>query len=508
MAITPLGFPTYNVNSTVDPSQWQTLGNLGNVYREAQATANKQRALSSLGTDPKANIQTLLTSNDPSLVQLGLSLQEKDITRSREDVRNAVADKHWGASFGIQSAAEKRAQETYEQADKDREEAAKLIGAVLGSGGAAPAASAPAPFPAPLPQVPPQAPQVPPQASVATPSSFDATPRLPSGLQPPIKAEGGDSGVPSWVQSAQENPPDTSLVGRVTSSLTSPNPAAASGISREQIAALYANPLTKPLAVAFLQKQFDPGSWTYQNINGKLMALNSNDPSKNKIIASSPTKLGEGERLVQDGKDVTPGGFVPKAQQERAARYDDAIARGYDKDTANYFALNNKLPKEDLSPTQQKMVETHDATAKTGLDVLDNLEEMKKLSKSAYEGWGATTRATAASALGPHTPQGALDTIRMQNLAYQNIVQQAKTLFPGRILKSEIDIMKQIETLPEQPDNVRQDILKQLGVLIARRVASSQETAKAIRDKTYFTKGYTPTYGQGATEVVDPMGLR
>jgi hypothetical protein len=500
MAIQQLQIPSSNINNTVDQSQWATLGNLGNVYREAQAQQRKQAALASLGTDPTANMQTLLTSGDPALAQVGLNLQQRGIEQQREDVRNKIIDARANADLAIRKAQEARAQGNYEEADKWQSQLPALLATIQG-GTAAPAAAAPtAPFPAPLPSASPPTtlpPTAPPQAAPAV-SAFGATPILPSGLQPgpavpPVKAEGDEpSTLPGWVQSAQAQPPDTSIVGRVTSNLTSEHPTAAAGVNRDQIAALYANPLTRPLAQAFLQKQFNPGEWKYEKLeDGRLVAVNTLDPTKTMDVTP---------------KTATGAPPASKEQRERDARFADATARGYDKDTANYYALNGKLPKEDLTPTEQKLAETHDATAKTGLDVLDNLDEMKKLSKTAYEGAGASTRASAAAALGKYAPQGALDTIRMQNLALQNVTQQAKTLFPGRILKSEIDLMQKIETLPDQPDEVRQQILTQLQDLIKKRVASSQETAKAIRDKTYFTKGFTPTYGRDTGGAVPPTG--
>ena len=119
MAVNQLQIPSSgNINNTVDQSQWATLGNLGNVYQAAQAQARKQAALASLGTDPAANQQILLTSQDPALAQLGLSLQEKGVEQGRQDARYKVTDARADAELAIRKAAEARAQGNYEEADK------------------------------------------------------------------------------------------------------------------------------------------------------------------------------------------------------------------------------------------------------------------------------------------------------------------------------------------------------------------------------------------------------
>jgi hypothetical protein len=456
MPVNPISFPA--------PQAWSggvdfsPLANLGNVYRDAQSEAAKSRALAQLGQGADVDAQTLLRSGVPSLVTLGINMQQK----AKEDVRS-------NAYLTIQQEAAKRAKDKADQEEEDRTNAAKAVGGLLGG---QPPAAQPSAFPAPLPGANPQ-------------------PVLPPGAAP-VVAQGGDETAPTapaWATAP--------VATRVAETLTSGRPAATAGISREQIGELYANPLTRPLATAFIQNLTAPGTWSYHyGDDGRVIATNNK---------------------TQEVKDVTPpaqpGAATSKIERENTAREQWALQKGYDKETARAYGATGKLPGEELKPTEQKLVDTYDATAKSGLDVLDSLSEMRQLSKTAYEGGLATKRANAASTLGGYAPQGALDTIRLQNLALQNVVQQAKTLFPGRILKSEIDIMKQIETLPEYPDAVRQQILGQLETLIKHRVASAQETAGAIRNKTYFTKDYQPTYGRGeqptgSTNAPDPLGIR
>lgn len=491
MAIASLQIPQSNINNLVDQSQWSSLANLGNVYRDAQAAQAKRTALASLGTDPKTNLQTLLTSGDPTLAQLGLSLQEKGVEQQRETDRYKITDARANAELALRQAAGRREQGTYDQAEQDRLNAASVIG---GMSGAAPPQAAPpqAAFPAPLPQA---QPTPPPQAvpPVAAPSAFGATPPLPATLQaPPVKAEGDDpSALPGWVQSAQEAPPDTSIAGRAASNLASPHPTAAAGISREQLGAMYANPLTRPLATAFLQKQLDPGTYTFQQVGDKLVRTNSKTGVSDVVMTDTkPTKLAEGERLIQGGQDVTPGGFVPKAQQERDARFADAKARGYDDTTANYVAINGKLPKEDLTPGEMTEINKKSEVISNGQNVVDNIQMLKDLSKTSYSGWAALPRAQVQNIL-PEWAQSqrSIDTQELTNIAHQNVAQQAKATFGARITNLDLQLLKELETSADQPDALRQKIYTRVEKMLNGKVRDATAEVEGIRNKTYYKPG-------------------
>ncbi|QIO34327.1 hypothetical protein [Bradyrhizobium sp. 1(2017)] len=78
-----------------------------------------------------------------------------------------------------------------------------------------------------------------------------------------------------------EQPTQVTAFDRVVENLSSPNTEARSaGISREQIAALYRNPLTRPVANAFLQKMLDPGTYKFiAGGDGSVIRYNERDGS-------------------------------------------------------------------------------------------------------------------------------------------------------------------------------------------------------------------------------------
>jgi hypothetical protein len=120
MTISPISFPTYQVNSAVDPSTWSSLGNLGKIYQQGESDRQKQSILSQLGPDAARNANLLVGSGNADLAQLGLTLQNRLQDQTREDARFAVTDKRADATLAVQQHQDERAQAV---ADEDTPEA-------------------------------------------------------------------------------------------------------------------------------------------------------------------------------------------------------------------------------------------------------------------------------------------------------------------------------------------------------------------------------------------------
>jgi hypothetical protein len=488
MAIGSLQIPQSNINNLVDQSTWAGLSNLGNVYQKGQEQARQQSALAQLGNDPKANAQILVSSGVPSLMQLGLSYQEKDVDRAREDARNAVSDTHWSKEYGIRAAAASRAQKDWEEAEADRTKGAEIFAKYFGTQPPAqqPTQAPQTPFPAPLPgQQPPQAPpQAAPQAAPSVqPSAFGATPPVPAALQPPpVKAEGDDpSQLPSWVQSAQAQPPDTSTVGKITTNLVSDHPAAAADVSRDEMQALFSNPLTRPLAVAYAQKRLSPGEWKYEKTeDGRIIATNSTDPNKTKDV-TPPTSSGE----------------APMSKQEREIQgyFQAGKKLGMTDEQANAFAANKgKTPSQDLRPGEETRVNKLTDEARTAQRTLDNVAQLRNLSKSAWGFPGADTASSYMSALPGFVPgvSGAVDTQDLINAAHNNVVNVARTYFPQRVTNMDVHLLQDLEGSANKSDAVRQRIYDRVEKVMSKIVEENNSDAEAIRSKTFYKPGGGP----------------
>jgi len=172
------------------------------------------------------------------------------------------------------------------------------------------------------------------QAAVPPParSAFAATPPVPAGLQPPVqvmaskdeaspfetgelKSEPPAAQPPTDVSARSVKPPDAQA--QVVSALTSNQSPQDLGISREAIASLYRNPLTRPLGQALLQKALDPGTYTFTTVGDKIIRNNSRtgrsevvmtglDPGKEYTIEKVTQEDGT-EKLVRVKKSGPEG---------------------------------------------------------------------------------------------------------------------------------------------------------------------------------------------------------
>jgi len=115
-------------------ADFSMLANLGNVYQKAQEQARQQSALAALGQGQDADAQTLVRSGVLPLAQLGLGMQDKTITRQREDQRNVITDRRADSADtragSYLTIAQEQAKRAAEKAEEDTPEGRdkKLIG--------------------------------------------------------------------------------------------------------------------------------------------------------------------------------------------------------------------------------------------------------------------------------------------------------------------------------------------------------------------------------------------
>ena len=454
MAINQLQIPSSgNINNLVDQSQWQSLSNLGNVYQKAQQDAANKQAFAAFQQtgDPKA----LIGSGDMNLARLGVEAQSHMDALKQQEIQNRRAEEE----LGFQRATANRAQTDWLQKDKDAAEAARLIRG-LGGGGAPAAPAGPTPFPAPMPGAVPS----------PTPGPTAAVAPAPGQQSPPVMAA-DESSLPAWAtpqsQVAQNIPP---------SQVQPAAPAgAAGGITRDQLAALYKNPETRAMATTFLQNQMTPGTWSHHF-----------DDNTGRVIATN--------NKTNEVKDVTPGGIAAtsKQQQEVQGYFKAGKDLGMTDDQATAFAANKgKTPKEDLNPTEMKLIEEKTKAIHSGEDVLDNIHRLQELSKTAWSGAGASTAARVAGAVlpGGMIPQGATDTTELENVAIQNVARQAKETFGSRLAVAEVKLLNEIETNPLQSNEARQRIYTRLESMFNRHMNDMTTEREQIRNKTFFKPG-------------------
>jgi hypothetical protein len=318
MAINPLSFPQYSIDTTVDPGAWSSLANLGNVARSAQEERMKQQALSNLGADPAANAQWLIASKVPSLVTLGLNLQQRGVENTRAQ-----------QELAIRQAQEDRAAAADEARTKGEEGLPGVLGGLFNGTAAPPGARAPvAPSPTVWGDKEAEAKGLYPTRTAAAgaapgaaPAAGGAYPQLPvydpAQASPFETGELGGGAVPGQPAAAPA-PAAAPVPARVQSNVATGQPAS-TGISSDEIRQLAANPLTRPMAIALATEKLQQASRRQQAVAAGF------DPSQPNVAAwiatagglSVPTNdfviekvkglPGEPERLVRVPKSGPAG---------------------------------------------------------------------------------------------------------------------------------------------------------------------------------------------------------
>jgi hypothetical protein len=439
------------------------LSKLYDVYKASQQRAMEEAALARLGPDMAQNTQALIASGVPGLATQGINLQQAAINRQREDAQHAIvnarmaeAQKLAQGRFGIEQSAERRVQEEYKKKLADEADAARLMSGFTGT---TPKGTAPAPFPAPLPGAAPQA--VPPQAVAA---GGDGDGGGESGGGP------AETGLPAWV-----NP----VTAKIATNLVSGQPAAAAGVARDQIAELYRNPITRPLAVAFLQKQLTPDEWSYHfdNESGRVIATSKTDPSRT--------------------RDVTPGavaGQAPASKQEREVSnyYKAGLAQGLTEEQARAFALNKgKQPSEDRTATQIKETEKADDSVFAAQAALTQIDKAQASSEKAFQGIGASQLGAVMSNLPSWVPgqQAGVATRVLENQQLRAALGQLQDAFGRNPSNREDQIMIKLQGAVNEPIEVRRQILQDAKEILQERLAKNQRKSELMHSGEYFRKG-------------------
>ena len=265
------------------------------------------------------------------------------------------------------------------------------------------------------------------------------------------------------------------IANRIVNNLVSGQPAAAAGLTREQLADMMQDPTYKPLATAMLQKMYSPDEFEYKIEDGRVIAINKTRGKATDI--TPPTASGQPAPT--------------KEERERQSIYDDAIKSGYSKDAANFMKFNKgKPPSENMTPAEIKSFNDFNNTARTADIFVNNLKQLQKLSKNAYEGFGAQTHADVLTgALGDNAPQAALDTQNMVQIAKENASLQLRSTFGSRPAAIELKYLQDLESNPLMPRSQRENIYTRLIDRFSQFRDEDQQRAQAIQEGSLYKKG-------------------
>jgi len=142
-----------------------------------------------------------------------------------------------------------------------------------------------------------------------------------------------------------------------------------------------------------------------------------------------------------------------------------------------------------LSPTVQREIFDTDENilaVETGLDLLD---QALKLSPVAYEGVGASQRATAATMLPDALePGGTKETLEFDLLLKQQVLPQLKSIFGAAPTEGERAILLELQGSSSLPKKTRESVLKRAKDAARRRLDFNKNKAQQLREGSYFTE--------------------
>jgi hypothetical protein len=246
-----------------------------------------------------------------------------------------------------------------------------------------------------------------------------------------------------------------------------------------------------------------------QDRTTKLQALGQlgNDPTQNAMIL---IKSGD-PQLAQHGIDLMNQITQQQRQQQmlqiaqsREQREQQAAEEaepayklqqfqkmfpGQDPQGPEAMAYATGMPQvmKGLPPLIQKRYFDNQASLAPAQDIIDNLDEMKKLSKGAVSGGLLGSAEMKYGGMLPESmqPQAVKNMQNLRTLSTQNILQQVKTLFPGRVLQSEFKTLQMLEKPENYNDQQRQFAYDHLKKLVQTRITELQNENSRIESGNY-----------------------
>lgn len=141
------------------------------------------------------------------------------------------------------------------------------------------------------------------------------------------------------------------------------------------------------------------------------------------------------------------------------------------------------------STAQKELIETTDAIT-AGQNAITNLADALKYSQTAYDGVGASQRASVRGMIGGGSEE-ATATAMLDNITKGNALEQLKATFGGAPTEGERAILLQLQGSANMPRAQREAIYKRALEMAQIRLASNQAKAEGLRNGSFFKA--TPT---------------
>lgn len=207
-------------------------------------------------------------------------------------------------------------------------------------------------------------------------------------------------------------------------------------------------------------------------------------------IAPKEFKLAPGERqfnaagqvIADNNQPKPPEGYLADPNKPGAL---SAIPGG--PADINTIKQVNAAKGHEYNSSEMKAIEDAQNKINAAENLSDSLHRALDYSKKVAGGWGSETGAWIRNNTIPSENSEAL--ANMNNEVMNSMLPSMKTIFPSRVTNVDVALLKELQGLSSQPQNIRQTTLERA---LARAEALKAQTAaelEALRNKTFFKPG-------------------
>lgn len=162
------------------------------------------------------------------------------------------------------------------------------------------------------------------------------------------------------------------------------------------------------------------------------------------------------------------------------------------------FRKNMTGANRPMSATAQRELFDADENVLATESGINMLDQAIKLSPVAYEGVGASQRATAATMLPDALePKGTKETLEFDLLLKQQVLPQLKSIFGSAPTEGERAILLELQGSSSLPRATREAVLKRARQMANQRLQFNKQKAQKLREGSYFTEQPAATLPDG-----------
>jgi hypothetical protein len=224
------------------------------------------------------------------------------------------------------------------------------------------------------------------------------------------------------------------------------------------------------------------------NINGQktLAAQQQEETARhNRAVEESGNWMIDPARGVAFNKKTMQ---TKQLDDENARRATLAEQYGLKRDTPEFteYVLTGKIGKNEISPADKTRIFEAEEVIRSGGSARDALKSALVLNEKTYQGAGAKELAWLASNVPGWKPQAAIDTLELNNLVQQQVLDKLKATFGGNPTEGERKILMDVAGSVNLPKENRQRILQRALESVEQREAYNRKMIDELKNRTFY----------------------